>query len=210
MDLMYWPTFFRLKHGTGTVDAKTSDRTLHVADNSCQSDQLSLFPGPLYSPGTRRSTDSRTSAESTGCTFIGITGEPNAAAAPREPVANALACASAPVRNVPPEYEGSWRSRYEPRGGISVMSADTGVNYELTDASNKILSCFLGMAARVQRILGSQAVAERWCNPSALEGYSGAEDAPRNKETSRAGPSALVREVGSGRQRCPEDSPRRP
>lgn len=42
----------------------------------------------------------------------------------------------------------------------------------MTDASDRILSCFLAMAARVEGILGSKAVAEHWDHPSALEGYT--------------------------------------
>jgi Mycothiol maleylpyruvate isomerase N-terminal domain len=42
----------------------------------------------------------------------------------------------------------------------------------VTDASGRILGSFLEMAARVEGILGSKAVAERWEDPSALEGYT--------------------------------------
>lgn len=52
------------------------------------------------------------------------------------------------------------------------MSADVDVADELAETSNRILSCFLGMAARVERILGSKAVADHWGDPSALEGYT--------------------------------------
>jgi hypothetical protein len=42
----------------------------------------------------------------------------------------------------------------------------------VADASNRILSSFLGTAARVEGILGSKAVAAHWDDPSALEGYT--------------------------------------
>lgn len=42
----------------------------------------------------------------------------------------------------------------------------------VADGSNRILAAFLGTAERVERMLGSKAVAEHWDVPSALEGYT--------------------------------------
>ena len=42
----------------------------------------------------------------------------------------------------------------------------------MTDASTRVLGIFLEMAERVEGILGSEAVAKHWQDPSALEGYS--------------------------------------